>query len=99
MGDGGSEALLRAIRAHSNFAEYVPLGLLLIGYTEWSGAYAWLVHALALCLLAGRAAHAYGVSQLAENYGFRVTGMALTFTALLGGSAWLLLSQVARAAA
>jgi uncharacterized membrane protein YecN with MAPEG domain len=91
VGDGGSQALLRAVRVHSNFAEYVPLGLLLTGFTESTGANAWLVHLLALCLLAGRAAHAYGVSQLAENYAFRVAGMALTFTTLLGGSAYLLL--------
>jgi uncharacterized protein len=97
VGDGGSPALLRAVRAHSNFAEYVPLGLLLIGFAELSGANAWLVHLLALCLLAGRAAHAYGISQLAENHAFRVAGMALTFTTLLGGSAYLLLSQAARA--
>ncbi len=29
LGDGGSEALQRAIRAHANFGEYVPLALVL----------------------------------------------------------------------
>ena len=31
VGDGGQPELLRAMRVHANFAEYVPLALLLIG--------------------------------------------------------------------
>ena len=30
IGDAGSETMLRAMRVHSNFAEYVPLSLILI---------------------------------------------------------------------
>jgi len=90
IGDAGNQAMLRAMRVHSNFAEYVPLSLLLIYFVEASGANSLLVHFLALCLLAGRASHAYGVSQVDENYAFRVLGMALTFTALVTASACLL---------
>jgi len=36
VGDGGSEPLLRAIRAQANFAEYVPFSLLLIAFSCWS---------------------------------------------------------------
>ena len=92
VGDAGNQALLRAIRVHSNFAEYVPLSLLLISFVEMSGASALLVHFLGPCLLVGRAAHAYGVSQLNENYAFRVAGMAMTFTTLMGASGYLILS-------
>ena len=92
VGDAGNQALLRAIRVHSNFAEYVPLSLLLISFVEMSGASALLVHFLGLCLLVGRAVHAYGVSQLNENYAFRVAGMAMTFTTLMGASGCLILS-------
>jgi len=92
VGDAGNQALLRAIRVHSNFAEYVPLSLLLISFVEMSGASALLVHFLGLCLLVGRAVHAYGVSQLNENYAFRVAGMAMTFTTLMGASGYLILS-------
>jgi len=92
VGDAGNQALLRAIRVHSNFAEYVPLSLLLISFVEMSGASALLVHFLGLCLLVGRAVHAYGVSQLNENYTFRVAGMAMTFTTLMGASGYLILS-------
>ena len=92
VGDAGNQALLRAIRVHSNFAEYVPLSLLLISFVEMSGASALMVHFLGLCLLVGRAVHAYGVSQLNENYAFRVAGMAMTFTTLMGASGCLILS-------
>ena len=30
IGDAGNEVMLRVMRVHSNFAEYVPLNLLLI---------------------------------------------------------------------
>jgi uncharacterized membrane protein YecN with MAPEG domain len=90
IGDAGNQAMLRAMRVHSNFAEYVPLSLLLIYFVEASGANSLLVHFLALCLLAGRASHAYGVSQVDENFMFRVLGMALTFTTLVVASGCLL---------
>jgi len=92
LGDAGNEQMLRAIRAHSNFAEYVPLSLLVLCFVELRGAPPLVVHVLALCLLAGRLSHAVGVSRVDENYRFRVVGMAMTFTTLLSGAAYLLLS-------
>jgi len=92
IGDAGNPAMLRAMRVHSNFAEYVPLSLLLVYFVEVQGAQATLVHGLCLCLLIGRLAHAFGVSQPDENFSFRVTGMALTFTVLFFSSAWLLIA-------
>lgn len=90
LGDAGNDRMLRAMRVHSNFAEYVPLCLLMLFLVEGQGAHASLVHALAICLLIGRLSHAYGVSQERENYAFRVAGMAMTFTTLLSSSAYLL---------
>ena len=51
IGDGGDQLLQRRIRAHGNFAEYVPLVLLLIVFAEVGGAAKWLVHALGGALL------------------------------------------------
>ena len=90
IGDAGNQEMLRAMRVHSNFAEYVPLSLLLIYFVEASGAWTWLTHLLCLVLLVGRGVHAYGVSQVRESYRFREAGMAMTFTALLVSSAYLL---------
>lgn len=90
IGDAGNPQLLRAMRVHSNFAEYVPLGLILLALMEGQGAPVMVVHGLAACLLIGRLAHAFGVSRTDEDYRFRVAGMALTFTALLGSAGALL---------
>ncbi|HEX4871440.1 MAG TPA: MAPEG family protein [Nevskiaceae bacterium] len=90
VGDGGQPALLRAIRAHGNFAEYVPLALILIGLVESGGGPGWLVHALGAALLIGRLAHAWGVSQVRETLQFRVVGMVLTFSVLTVASLLLL---------
>jgi uncharacterized membrane protein YecN with MAPEG domain len=90
VGDGGNEAMLRAMRAHANFAEYVPLSLLLLYFVERGGASAALVHLLGLCLLAGRVLHSIGVSRLNEPYGYRVFGMAMTFACIIGASLRLL---------
>lgn len=92
IGDAENEQMLRAMRVHSNFAEYVPLTLFLIYLAEVQGAHASFIHALGLCLLAGRLSHAYGVSQANENYTFRVVGMSMTFTSLISASAYLLFS-------
>ena len=94
LGDAGNETLHRAIRVHSNFAEYVPLTLLLALLLELGGARALLVHAVCCLLLLGRVAHAYGVSKTRENFGYRVAGMALTLTALGGVSVMLLLDAL-----
>jgi uncharacterized membrane protein YecN with MAPEG domain len=83
VGDAGNEAMLRAMRVHSNFAEYVPLSLLLIFFVEGTGANPLCVHALGISILVGRISHAYGVSQINENLLFRVFGMAMTFTTMI----------------
>jgi len=90
IGDAGNEAMLRAMRAHANFAEYVPLSLLLIYFVEQSGANPRFVHALGLCVLVGRVLHAVGVSRTDERYAYRAVGMALTLTPLIAASIRLL---------
>lgn len=83
VGDGGNAELRRAMRVHANFAEYVPLALLLIYFVEHDGAEILLVHVLGIALLAGRLLHAWGVSQEAENFRYRVSGMVLTFGTII----------------
>ncbi len=90
IGDSGNQVMLRAMRVHSNFAEYVPISLILIFLVESAGAHAMLVHALGITLLIGRLSHAYGVSQIGEDYRFRVFGMAMTFITLIVCAVYLL---------
>lgn len=92
LGDGGNEHMLRVTRVHANFAEYVPLTLVVVGFLELRGGWPALIHLLCTTLLAGRLSHAVGVSRLQEDHRFRVFGMAMTFTALGGAAAGLLLT-------
>ena len=94
LGNGGNEALERAIRAQGNFAEYVPLGLILIACLELNGAPWWLVLMLGLSLIAGRVFHAQGINQSPPNFSKRVLGMKFTLRTLIAlaiiNSAWSL---------
>ncbi len=94
VGDGGHPELLRAMRVHANFAEYVPLALVLIALVEIGGSPAWLVHALGLALLLARCSHAWGVSHAKENFRFRISGMMTTFGVLGVAAAELLRRSV-----
>jgi len=90
VGDAGNAQLLRSMRVHANFAEYVPLCLLLVALCESQGAPAGWLHATLAALLVGRLSHAYGVSQVNEPPAFRVIGVALTLTVLFTAAVRLL---------
>ena len=82
LGHGEDSELLRRMRVHANFAEYVPFALLLMAIAESMTAPRPLIHVAGLILIAGRLMHAYGLSQTPHILRFRVGGMILTFTAL-----------------
>jgi hypothetical protein len=85
LGDGGKPELLRAIRALGNFAEYVPLALIVIALVEAGGHRSWTVHALGGGLLVGRLLHAWGLSTKSGESAGRFLGTILTFLVLLLG--------------
>jgi uncharacterized protein len=93
LGDGDVPALKRAIAAHSNFSQYVPICLILLAFIESAQLNSYLVHALGTALLLGRISHAFGISQDPEKLIFRRIGMVLTFTMLFVASLALLLLQ------
>ena len=82
-GDGGNSDVLKAMRTHSNFAEYAPFALLLIAMAELQGAGAWLINLLGLSILAGRFLHAYGFGKKPQIVILRQIGMLLTFASIL----------------
>jgi uncharacterized protein len=90
IGANDNQEMLRAMRVHSNFAEYTPLSLFLIYLVEIQGGALLFVHALGIFLVIGRSVHAYGVSQINEKFVFRVSGMALTFTSMVTASVFLI---------
>ncbi|MFN8702730.1 MAG: MAPEG family protein [Rhodospirillales bacterium] len=81
VGPLGREALDRRLRVHANCAEYAPFALLLLALAEARGAPGFALHAGAAVLVLGRLSHAWGMSRVPENFGFRVAGMGMTFAA------------------
>jgi uncharacterized membrane protein YecN with MAPEG domain len=83
VGDGGNEMLARRMRAHGNFAENVPLMLILLGLVELAtGGNLWLWGAAILFILA-RIAHAFGMDRPGANL-LRVGGIGINWAVLLG---------------
>ena len=83
LGDGGNTALQRAIRGQANFAEYVPVALILLLILELSRFSLYLVHALGILLVVARLLHGYALSFTAESRFGRYWGTVLTFVVLL----------------
>ncbi len=83
VGDGGDKELLRRMRVHANFAEYVPFALLLMGLAESLALDARLLHGTGIVLALGRSAHAYGMSRRTDILPLRTGGMVATFTVLI----------------
>jgi uncharacterized protein len=92
IGDGDQPILARAVRAHANFAEYVPLSLVLIYFLEIQTQTNLLIHVLCSALVIGRMTHAIGVSQEKETFRYRVIGITLTFTVIISASLGLMIS-------
>jgi uncharacterized protein len=83
FGDNGDQSVIRIVRAQANFAEYVPLALLLMGFLEVSRYSIYLLHALGLALLVARLLHGVALSFGRQVRFGRVAGAALTFVVLL----------------
>lgn len=94
LGDGDHPELARAIRVHSNAAEHIPIGILLLGLLELQGAYGVGLHVAALVFLVGRGLHALGLSRSPGPTKQRVWGILLTWLALVGMAASLLLKSL-----
>ena len=85
LGDGDDEGLKRVIRGHGNFAEYVPLSLLLLAFAEIGGTEALVIHLGSLALLTGRLLHAYALALTPRNIFGRRYGMILTLASIVIG--------------
>jgi len=83
LGNGGNDDLERAIRAQGNFAEYVPLGIILIACLELNGAPWALVATPGITLIIGRLIHAKGINTPPPDFSKRVLGMQFTFGTLI----------------
>ena len=93
FGDGGNIKLRSAIRAHANFAEYVPIIVLMVAMLEMSGMPAARVHLLMGALLVARLLHPLGMYVGPRTLQFqicRVGGILLTILVLIASAVLLL---------
>ncbi|WP_188761115.1 MAPEG family protein [Sandarakinorhabdus glacialis] len=94
LGDGGDGLLLQRIRAHANFAEYVPICLILILAIEMSTERStWLLWTTGLALVVVRLLHAVGMTRTVANR-YRVVGAAGTWVVMIGLSVGALVVAV-----
>ena len=83
IGTGNDPAMERRIRVHGNFAEYVPLALLLLAFMEMQQQSRYLIHILCIVLIVARIVHAIGVTPVNENFPMRVASVLATFAVLV----------------
>jgi uncharacterized protein len=95
LGHGGNIVLERRIRVQGNFAEYVPLALILFTFLELQGWAGWLVHAFCMVFLTARVVHASGVAREPEDIRVRAGAMIVTFTVFMVAAVLLLIDGFA----
>ena len=87
LGHGDVPGMEARCRAHANFNEYVPIGLILMGLIEMNvGASRWL-WAVGAVLVLARVLHPFGMDRPAPNP-HRMAGAILTFVSLLVLIGW-----------
>jgi uncharacterized protein len=88
IGDGGDQTLLSRIRAHANFAEYVPLLLILMALVEYITGPTNLLKGVGALIVVSRILHAIGMARHKAN-AFRAAGAVGTLLALVVLSGWV----------
>jgi uncharacterized protein len=79
--DPKTQPLLVAVRSHANFAEYVPISLILLGLLEGQGFAPWIIASLGGALVVSRAMHPLGMELKPPNV-FRAGGILLQWALL-----------------
>jgi uncharacterized protein len=93
FGDGDGR-LMRRIRCHGNFGEYVPFALVLIALLEAGGGAPTLVRALCVILVIARLLHPVGMfaaKNSAQQFACRGGGIVATLGIIVVTSVALLL--------
>jgi len=96
IGTGDNVSMTKAVRAHGNAAEYIPMALILIGVLELSGAPPTFLHSLGAALTASRLLHAQGIYSTLGTSPGRLVGTLLAWLVMaVGAGACLYYATVA----
>lgn len=96
MGTGGNSKVEQAVRAHGNFAEYVPLALILLYACLGLGTHPIVIYVACVLLLVGRVAHAMGLISSRGITKGRTVGFMATAVTILGLSIACIVSVVSK---
>ncbi len=93
IGAKGQPELNRALRAHGNFSEYVPLAVILLALLETmtDADQSMRIHGLGATLVAARILHAFGLSRRVGMSLPRGTGYLFTLLVTLACAVMLML--------
>jgi uncharacterized membrane protein YecN with MAPEG domain len=84
LGAADKPELERAIRVQGNFAEYVPIILILLLLAELNHMAPWLLHLAGATLFIARVLHAWGLAGKSGRSPGRYYGTLFTWVTLLG---------------
>jgi uncharacterized membrane protein YecN with MAPEG domain len=93
-GDGGSEDMMRVLRAHGNFVEQAPMALILVAAGEAAGARDIVVHVLGIALVVARVASAIALNRTIRQTNLRRFSGGLSDLILIASSVVILLALV-----
>jgi uncharacterized membrane protein YecN with MAPEG domain len=93
--DGGDQTLMRRMRAHGNFTETVPMGLLAMAAAELTGAPHWLLWSGGGALVAGRLMHFATLMRSEWGIG-RAVGIILTLISMGGFGLLAMIGMLSR---
>jgi len=82
----GDDVLVRAIRAHGNASEYIPLAIVMLLILALLPAPVALLHGLGAVFTLGRIAQAFGMTREKHPNAIRFTGNLLTGLVYLAGA-------------
>jgi len=91
VGDGGNADMLKRMRAHANFIEYVPIALIGLYLLEVTRHSVYLLHVLGIALVVARLMHPFGMVRKSPNP-FRAGGAVITLSVLIVEGVLLILA-------
>ena len=83
IGFAKNKELEQAIAAHSNFSQYVPLGLIMMACMELNKIHFSLIFLAGICFTYGRIVHAKSFLKKTMDYKQRFYGMRFTFWTMI----------------
>lgn len=86
IGDGGNEVLIRRMRAHANYAENMPILLILLALVELAGGDPRILWGAAILFVITRILHAFGMDRPhpSKLRAFGMAGSTIALVILLG---------------